>query len=1279
MAYEDLRKKLDFSADSFSFLLEQINSILSSSEQKGGEDAKVIYLNKYMGGNDAQAFRDATKALGLSLTKADHDLIWRPIGTVNKEEDKNDWAVIRRETLNNWATQIEDSRNSLVLLSNLIKDAAPDKLKSLQTELDNLNKITGSSPPLPGQARSYLVFTTYSRFYNDLAKIQYQGSYEKLTSGLGNILSTDSTRVKTWRDKGLDISPLQRIDRLQIRLSEELGGINLNKDNSTFAKNWQKWKEETLKTITPDAINASAKKISDEMAKDPNNKITPERARQIAVVLANYNLEAVEIPKLKGNLLNDSQYHRMTSRYAARSNAQQFGRFLGAGGALLFAVPDEAFQAANKDETAKHAITAAYYAANSLKAPFAIAYALIEAHQKKESPTKAFNDLFMAFQKSVTNLPNQLPNNVDKLFRRGESLNLGTVDVLAEERLKAIKSVGEEAKFSFNRGKELNTKLGKNSVFFVADMLALANDIYAAANTPTTDVKKAQLTLTTLADTGFFATDIINTLTSGTKALRAAQGAAVAGAGLMTVSSILNIVEVANTYKGDFSSTQSKWDLSNAVIGTAAGIAGIGVSLVCPPAALLFILVPNFSAIGHAVELNKTWYELTGKGLNHEAQVVDTMHKIAALDATPIVNWFSAIYTNKLKHDMDRLMTDEWLHNSFDDRMRYLTSQSVSSLADSADKFGAQSYHLITFSKQEFKYGSEKNVSEWADLAVNADRTVNIIDAKGNPAKVVNPNATPNLTTAVRSSNIKSDTGSDSRAKGVLRLDNVFDQTTHKSGFDTVYQVDNGDQPETYDHKAVSLSLDNSRSTLNSLYINTKVFYFEVTAGAGDDMFLLENMPQKLDGGEGTNTVNFQLSTRGHNIFMSHAEHIQAWKGSAFADTVEGTGGDDMYASNGGNDVINLRGGDDIASVGSGVTVDMGDGNDRTFFDDAPALANGGAGDDVAVFQNMKGAVYYETNANKPEGTLSSKTSDNHVVSGTLKQYESIIGSQYDDDVRVLRGDSLRSFSLGNGNDLIRVGAISDLTVFMGDGNDSLYSDTDAHDYTYSNGSFFGGNGNDQFGLTLNHSDLMIDAGEDDDTIVIRGAAGSTGNKAEIIGGSGNDKVWLMADAETTFRFGTQDGSDDIYDDMQRNQRMVLVFDGATQSEVQIRYRPYQGSATPPGATSPPSNKFAWTVDIKVGNTTAKLHTFAAIPADIMVVTPKDMGVRTLDMLTGQTLSSLLTNDPSATPSLDVSASHQAALLLDSMASFGPDNGAHSSSSLSRPTSIQPQLAAAPF
>ncbi|MGQ5523668.1 calcium-binding protein [Chitinimonas sp. PSY-7] len=1266
MTLEDLRKKLGFATDSFSFFLEKINGVLSSSSQRWGAGAKVITLSDYLG-DDAQAFQDTAQVLGLSFTESDL-----------KESKRLGRTIISRDTLANWASQVEYSKNSLALLSNLLKDATTAQLKSVKTELNDLVKTT-EYLPLPvvaGPARSYLVFTTFSRIYTDLAKIQYQRSYEKLTSGLGNILSTDSTRVKAWRDKGLDISPLQRIDRLQIKLSEELGGINLNKNDSTFAKNWQKWKEETLKTITPDAINDSAKKISDEMAKDPNNKITPERARQIAVVLANYNLEAVEIPKLKGNLLNDSQYQRMASRYAARSNAQQFGRFLGAGGALLFAVPDEAFQAANKDETAKHAITAAYYAANALKAPFAIAYALIEAHQKKESPTKAFNDLFMAFQKSVTNIPNQLPDNVDKLFRRGESLSLGTVDVLAEERVKAIKAVGEEAKFSFNRGKELNSKLGKNSVFFVADMLALANDIYAAANTPTTDVKKAQLTLTTLADTGFFATDIINALTSGTKALRAAQGAAVVGAGFITVSSILNIVEVANTYKGDFSSTQSKWDLSNAIIGTAAGIAGIGVSLVCPPAALLFLLVPNFSAIGHAIELNNVYHDLSTKGLNHEAQVVDTMHKIAALDATPIVNWFSAIYTSKLKHDMDALMTDEWLHNSFDDRMRYLTNQSVSSLTDSADKFGVQSYHLITFSKQEFKYGSEKTVAEWADLAVNVDRTVNIIDAKGNPAKVVDPNATPTLTTAVRSSNIKSDTGSDGRAKGVLRLDNLFDQTTRKSGFDTVYQVDNGDQPETYDGRAVTLSIDNSRSTMNGLYINTKVFYFDVTAGAGDDMFLLENMPQKLDGGGGSNLVSFQLSTRGHNIYMSHAENIQAWKGSAFADTVEGTGGDDMYASNGGNDVINLRGGDDTASVGSGVTVDMGDGDDRTFFDDAPALANGGAGNDVAVFQNMKGAVYYETNAtNTAEGIIRTIASSKTIVSGVLKQYESFIGSEHDDHLTVLRSDSLRSFSLGNGNDLIRVGAISDLTVFMGDGNDSLYSNTDARDYTYGNGSFFGGRGDDQFGLMLNHSDLMIDSGEDDDTIVIRGAAGSTGNKAEIIGGSGNDKVWLMADAETTLRFGTQDGSDDIFDDMQRSQRMVLVFDGANQSEVQISYRPYQGTATPPGTTSQ-SNSYTWTVDIKVGNTTAKLHTFAAIPADIMVVTPKDSGVKSLDMLSGQALSSLLSTGN--TPMSDASASRQASLLLDSMASFGPtEKGASASSRLYQAPSSHPSLAAA--
>ncbi|WP_137938260.1 calcium-binding protein [Chitinivorax sp. B] len=1231
MALEDLQRKLEFAADSFAFLLEKLKYIKT---QAAGNSGKAVTLSDYLDKDDT-TFLAAAKAVGLAQSDADtqaSQLLGKP--------------VLTKDTLDSWTNQIEYSKSSLTLLKNLIKDATPAQQAAVKTELDSLVLSTNDLNPQSGQARTYQTITSLARVYTNLAKIQYERSYDKLTSGLGNIISNNSTVVEAWRTQGINIDPLRRIDFLQTKLSELLGGINLNKGDSVFAKNWQIWKEKALSSITPEAINKSAQEIYTTLKKvDPT--VTLEQARTAAVEMANYRIEADEIPKLKGSLLNNSQYQRLANRYSARSNAQQFGRFLGSGGSLLFSVPGEVFAAVNTDDTAKHSIKAALFAASALQVPYAIAFTMIEARIKKQSPTKVFNDLLVSFQKNAEKVTITLPEKVNQVFGKAESVKLETLDVIDEKKLKLIKSAGDEAKFTFNRGKELGKQLGKSIAFFAADLLSFANDIYTAASTPpTTDLGKAQLSLSLLTDTAFFGADLLSAIASGTKALRAAQGLAVVGAALSSVNSILNIVDVAQRYQGNFSSEQSKWDLSNAVIGAAASIAGIGVSIVCPPAALLFMLIPNFSAIGQAVELQKTYSDFTSKGLNHEAQVVDTLHKIAALDATPIVNWFSGIYTPDLKNKMLRAMNSEWYQAAFEDRMNFIGRESATNLASFAVKAGTQSYHLITSSKQDFNYlGREKSVSDWVDIAVRVGGQ-----------------------TSIRTSQ---KTNGNLASTGLLQLDGILNEQAGTTGFDTVYQIDQGDGKNV-----PNLTLDNRRSTLNALYINSNAPNAHIKAGSGNDMFVLSEMLAELDGGLGNNNVSFQLATKGVAIDMARGNNIAAWKGSSFADTVRGTAGNDMYAANGGADNIQLQDGDDFAAVNAGVTVDMGNGDDVTFIDELPTMANGGAGNDVAVFQNLKTGLNYATTG-IAEGALGVIGSQPTANSGhTLKLYESLIGSQHADNLVLLNGDAMRSFSLGAGNDQFTLGSVSDVSLFMGDGNDTLWSDAEAYKTTWDNGVFFGGKGNDSFNLIMNNSNVLVNGGEDNDQIMVYGHSGS--NKAEIIGGEGDDEINLRGDVEAMIRFGTQEGTDNIYDDARRTKGMVLVVDGASQSDLQVSYRPYTGTRRPPLASSD-SDAYAWTVEIKVGKTTALVHTLAAIPADITVVTPKDKGARMLDLLSAEALASLTASDagaPSSTsPQPQSSISQLTNMLVHSMASFGAEKSAISSIS-TRPQHLSPLIMA---
>ncbi|MBB5018372.1 Ca2+-binding RTX toxin-like protein [Chitinivorax tropicus] len=1223
MALEDLQQKLRYIADSFDFLLQQCKTIDNKSKVNSG---KSLAISDYLG-NDDRLFLSAIKAVGLTQTEGD----------IQNSEQMGK-PILSRETLGNWITKLEYSKNSLILLATMLSKVTPEDEVKLNKEIQTLSSMLSDLNPSSGRARSYQLITSAARTYTQVSKIQYERSYEKLTSGLDTLISNE------WKAKGLSIDPLKRIDFLQTKVSQILGGINLNDpDASTFSKNWKEWKENTLKLISPEIISKTAQSIHEGNLK-ANPNATLEDANKTAIALASYRVEAEEIPKLKGSLLNNSQYQLLATRYTERTKTQQFGRLLGSGGALLFAVPGEAVAAANSDEKTKHAINAALFATSALQVPFALALSMIEARAQKQSAASVLNDLYVSFNKNAEKITIKLPEKIERLFKQSASINLETVDTIDESKIRIIKSVGEEAKFNFLRGKALGKQMGKSTIFFAADLVAVASDIYAALNTPAGAVAgKVQVGLSLLQDTAFFASDLFAAVATGVKALRAAQGLAVAGAVIGAVNSFVNIAVLSETYKGDFSSEQAKWDLGNAVVGVAVGIAGIATAIACPPAALLFMLVPNFSSIGQAIQLDKTHSDFMGKGLLHEASVVQTLHQIAALDATPIVNWFSGIYTADLKGKMLKQMDAQWYQEAFLERLHYLAQNSTDKFSKYARDANVQNFHLITSIKQEFKYlGQDKNVSDWVDIGTNVNGKYTV-----NTSKKINDQQASN---------------------GVLQLDGVLNEQHSGKGLDSIYQIDYGDG-----ESLPNLVLDNRRSSLDSAYINTNSPNVTIKAGSGDDMFILSEMLSELDGGMGTNTVSFHMATKGVSIDIARGTNIHTWKGSTFADKVRGTAGSDIYSSNGGGDTIDLLDGDDTAQVSIGDKLNMGNGDDRTFFNDISESANGGNGNDIAQFQGLRSGLIYST-TDIGEGQIKS---GQRGPTGLLKHYEALTGTLFNDVISISQQDSLRTFGLDEGNDFFDFGAASDLSVFLGKGDDTLTSNGEAYQASWSNGSFFGGHGRDSLNIIMNNSDILVDGGEDNDNISLYGSAGN--NIAEIVGGGGNDKISIRKDIATKIRFGTQDGTDIIYDDTRRTKEMILVVDGAEQKDVQITYKAYRDSARPPSA-SKETDVYGWTIEVKVGKTEVNVHTLTILPAEIRLITSKDGVVRDLDLLTVGALNEWTEPKLDSEASSSTTASQSADMLIQSMASFGADtSGMGTSHSIMPQQSPRMMMAASPM
>jgi hypothetical protein len=185
-----------------------------------------------------------------------------------------------------------------------------------------------------------------------------------------------------------------------------------------------------------------------------------------------------------------------------------------------------------------------------------------------------------------------------------------------------------------------------NGHWMLADGVSLASDINNVkkqpnmTNTATVTADSVQTVSDTLA--------LVNT--SGTHALTlASKSLSLLGT---TIGLAPSVGQLANDVKQLIltpKDEQSKWNVANSSFQLGGGLAAAAASMVFPPAALLPIVFPNLAEIGHAEILRGKKNDLLAQGLKTEAGAVEDRYKIAALDATPVVNWFSSTYTPELR------------------------------------------------------------------------------------------------------------------------------------------------------------------------------------------------------------------------------------------------------------------------------------------------------------------------------------------------------------------------------------------------------------------------------------------------------------------------------------------------------------------------------------------------------------------------------------------------------------------------------------------------------
>jgi Ca2+-binding RTX toxin-like protein len=194
----------------------------------------------------------------------------------------------------------------------------------------------------------------------------------------------------------------------------------------------------------------------------------------------------------------------------------------------------------------------------------------------------------------------------------------------------------------------------------------------------------------------------------------------------------------------------------------------------------------------------------------------------------------------------------------------------------------------------------------------------------------------------------------------------------------------------------------------------------------GDDTFILFGQADSVDGGTGTDAVDFSgvTGTTGINIDLTNGRltSIERIIGTSRDDTIVGTTGSDTIAANDGNDC--LAGGMGADSL------DAGAGNDIVILLDADTIA-GGAGNDIADFS-----------ASTENLTIDLGAADQLVVStvgGSMSGFEGAIsGSGHDSLVGTTNADTLLG---GAGNDTLRSNGGAD-SLRGGDGSDYYFIDS---------------------------------------------------------------------------------------------------------------------------------------------------------------------------------------------------------------------------------------------
>jgi len=237
--------------------------------------------------------------------------------------------------------------------------------------------------------------------------------------------------------------------------------------------------------------------------------------------------------------------------------------------------------------------------------------------------------------------------------------------------------------------------------------------------------------------------------------------------------------------------------------------------------------------------------------------------------------------------------------------------------------------------------------------------------------------------------------------------------------------------------------------------------------GAGDDVLEGGTGADQLDGEDGFDTASFRAAAGALSINLATGVHggeaagdtfvsVEAFRLGDFADTFQGSSGNDKAEGFGGADKLSGGGGND--------TLDGGDGDDELDGGAGADALVGGAGSDVASYRNAAAAVSIN---------LSTGVNGGEAAGDTFASVERFWLSNFDDG---FTGGTAADTVLGRGgNDSLSTGGGNDY-LDGGDGNDTLNGGEGDDQFVGGAGAdaFIGGGGSDVADYRGSSSGLTI-------------------------------------------------------------------------------------------------------------------------------------------------------------------------------------------------------------